>query len=196
MALGLFGGAGATLVWELIIRPGRARRAFAEVLFVENSHNIQVLAATIAHQTLPVIPNDFYVQVTVFEVLLSELALLPPRLVGDVSHLYARLYSLNRMRDTYDASITERRQAVAGSLLEQEIAKDLAQTRLVFHTQVESTLAFASTVQKALEREAYPWWSVRSWQREQSSALSPEQMQSRVQDLRDRQEKMRTKLGV
>jgi hypothetical protein len=41
---GLFGGTGATLFWEGILKPVRARRSLAHVLAEEVAHNLQYAA--------------------------------------------------------------------------------------------------------------------------------------------------------
>lgn len=79
---GLFGGAGATLVWELGIRPGRDRRGFARLLIAELLVNRRVVANELAaRSTRPTnIPqNPWTLYTSVFQSSTARLAELPLR---------------------------------------------------------------------------------------------------------------------
>jgi hypothetical protein len=81
VALGLFGGAGATLVWELALRPGRTRRSVAKGLIAELAHNrsqLRVLAELRAENPPDSVPRSTDLSAAVYDAAgrdLSELSL-------------------------------------------------------------------------------------------------------------------------
>src|SRR5262245_50263233 len=78
--VGLFGGAGATLIWETAVKPSRDRRAFAQLLRTELAINRGIIKNQIAaHSGNPTLPPPKGVRLytTVFDASASRLSDLP-----------------------------------------------------------------------------------------------------------------------
>lgn len=81
---GLFGGIGATFVWEAFLRPVRERRNIAEVLSAEISLNLQLLAGAHIHARPDKVPTDFELSTSIFDSVVARVGELPPDIVGEV----------------------------------------------------------------------------------------------------------------
>jgi hypothetical protein len=99
ICLGLFGGAAATLTWELLIKPGRERRSLARAIAGEMELNHRQLAAHIVMlDAMPQnIPGDFSLSTVVFEAVAPRLGELNAELIFRLVVTYGMFRSLNRL---------------------------------------------------------------------------------------------------
>jgi hypothetical protein len=75
---GLFGGAGATLIWEMAIRPVREGRAFSRLLLTELVINRRIIAERIRIlDTNPLPPKGFRLYTVIFDSSAGRLSELP-----------------------------------------------------------------------------------------------------------------------
>jgi hypothetical protein len=97
----LFGGAGATLLWEVLLRPKRDRRNVAEVLSAELSHNMQMLAATAVNARPDTVPPDLALSTMVFDAVTEKIGELPSETIGEVVFIYRYFQQLNALPLAY-----------------------------------------------------------------------------------------------
>jgi hypothetical protein len=155
---GLFGGAGATLLWEGVIKPAKDRRSLAHVLAEEVSHNIQYAASArsfILHDPKR-IPGDFSLSTMVFSSVADRLGELP-ELVNEIVLLYRRTEELNRLPETWAEALREYRLAREGGssqtgVLETELASMLG----VYESGLTKYINQANLVLPKLRRAAIP----------------------------------------
>jgi hypothetical protein len=107
---GLFGGAGATLLWEGFLKPRRERRSLTHVLAEEVALNLELGANHIEwfNHNPKGVPQDFRFLTTVYESVAERLGALPTRLVGEIVLLYAGMDAVNRIPSHF-AHALERR---------------------------------------------------------------------------------------
>ena len=189
IALGLFGGAGATLLWEALLRPRLARRALAEVLAAEVSINLQLLAAAASLANPKKIPPDFSTSTKVFESIVERIGELSPRLVAEVVFLYRYFFELNEHPRVYVECIKELRSYESASANYAACERELLAQVAVFNQYVQKATTRINLVQPLLLKAAFPWWSFpRRWQRPAEAQLSlPELQQKIVRSLRERE---------
>lgn len=171
LATALFGGAGATVVWELVLRPTRKRTQLAEVLSAEVSHNINVLGSQIVKASSRMIPSDFSCSTMVFDATISDLGLLPSQLIGDVVLLYRHFGELNRLSGAYGKCVDDIRREPRDSGIIPQLKAEAQQTINVFNSSVHVTVERAGIVQPRLLATAFPWWNSRTWFRDRSRSL-------------------------
>ena len=159
-------------MWEMFLRPTRARLQLAEVLSAEVSHNIQMIGGGINKATAKMIPSDFSLSTMVFDAVVGDLGLLPTTLIGDVVLLYRHFGELNRLRDEYARYVDQiRREEPAGSHHVPQLKREAQQVIDVFNGSLLKTRDRLNLVQPHLLKCAFPWWSLRTWTRPRSQSL-------------------------
>lgn len=176
----LFGGAGATLVWELVLKPMRERRAIAEVLSAEVSINLQLLAAAKSFANPKKIPSDFTLSTTVFESITEKIGGLPPQLVPEVVFLYGYFRELTEQPKAYVDYVKEIRGYDSGSQNYQNVEREILALVAVFNQYVQKAITRINLVQPLLLKAAFPWWSPRYWHRRPALLLNMEELQQRM----------------
>jgi hypothetical protein len=182
LATGLFGGIGATMAWEIFLRPTRARLQLAEVLSAEVSHNIQMVGGGINTATAKMVRSDFSLSTMVFDAVVGDLGLLPTALIGDVVLLYRHFGELNRLRGEYVAYVDQiRREETAGSPHVPQLKLEAQRVIDVFNGSLLKTRDRLNLVQPRLLACAFPWWSLRTWTRHRSESLDLESLRQNAQ---------------
>lgn len=184
----LFGGAGATLLWELVLKPMRERRAVAEVLAAEVSLNLQLLAAAGSLANPRKIPPDFKLATRVFESIADKLGELPPQVVAEVVFLYHYFNELNEQPRAYVDCVKEIRGYELDSANYRATEREIFANVAVFNQYVQKATVRINLTQPLLLRAAFPWWSPRRWRRRQPELLKVEELQQRMaKSLRERE---------
>jgi hypothetical protein len=125
--LGLFGGVGATAVWEGIVRPFRDRRNIARSLSAEvrlNRDRVE-LAVQTRRQSTRDVPLNVRLSTVVFESLAEKFAELPDEILPDIMALYHRFTSLNALVTRMADDLQNFQGAEAGSKTEEIYATRL-----------------------------------------------------------------------
>ena len=181
IALGLFGGAGATLLWEALLRPTLAQRALAEVLAAEVSINLQLLGAAASLANPKKIPPDFSMSTKVFESIVGRIGELSPRLVAEVVFLYRYFFELNEHPKAYVNCIKELRGYEPGSQNYSACEREALGQISVFNQYVIKATTRIDLVQPLLLKAAYPWWSFpRRWRRPAERQLNLSELQQQI----------------
>jgi len=179
--LGLFGGAGATLIWEVALKPRRESRSVAEVLAAEVSINIQMLGAAQVRASAKGVPPDFDLSTMVFDAVAAQVGLLPPKVVNETIVLYRFFKQLNGFPPVYVRYLDEHREAkCSDSPYAAEIERELTSVIDVFNSSVVRAIEGANKTQPMLLKCAFPWWSVRKYLRSPSRHADLEEI---AQDL-------------
>jgi hypothetical protein len=178
--LGLFGGAGVTLVWELILRPMRERRSIAEVLSAEVSLNMQMLSAAEVHASATKVPPDFEASTMVFDAVAARIGELPSQAVAEVIFLYRYFKQLNEMPKTYVSLIDELRALSGDSPHRQTVEAEIKACVSVFNGSVAEAINRCNITQPMLLKTAFPRWSPRRYGRPPSRMLDTDEMAARV----------------
>lgn len=168
---GLFGGIGATFVWEAFLRPVRERRNVAEVLSAEVSLNLQMLAGAHVHARPDKVPPDFELSTAVFDSVVARIGELPPDRVGEVILLYKFFRRLNAIPRTYEQYVDGLRATPDNAPHLALIRSEIQQCIEVFNGHVVKAMDRCNVVQPELLRVAFPWWSLRRWTRKPSQDL-------------------------
>lgn len=168
---GLFGGIGATLLWEAFLRPVRERRNVAEVLSAEVSLNLQLLAGTHIHTRPNKVPTDFELSTSIFDSVVSRIGELPPDVVGDVILLYKYFRRLNSIPKTYEQYVDDLRATSDNAPHLELMQSEIQQCIEVFNGHVVKAIDRTNLVQPQLLSVAFPWWSIRRWTRKPSRDL-------------------------
>lgn len=134
--LGLFGGAGATLLWELVLKPMRQRRNVAEVLSAEVSLNLELLAAAEVNARPDNVPSDFELSTMVFDAMAERIGELPSQTVREVIFLYRYFKQLNELPKMYVKSVDDLRAVPADSPHRKAIEGEIRSCVQVFNTYV------------------------------------------------------------
>jgi hypothetical protein len=180
LLLGLFGGAGATFVWELLLKPLREGRSVAEVLSAEVSINIQLLAAAKLHASVTKIPPDFELSTMVFDAVASGIGGLSSQTVSEVIFLYRYFKQLNELPKTYVQFVNDLRAAGTGSVHREAIENEIRTLVDVFNGYIEKAIVRVNIAQPMLLAAAFPWWSFRSHGRPKSKELELGELAGRV----------------
>ena len=159
LVLGLFGGAGATFLWELILKPMREGRSLAEVLSAEVSLNIQLLGAAKLHASPTKVPPDFELSTMVFDAVAAQIGGLQSQTVGEVIFLYRYFKQLNELPKTYVGFVNDLRGLPTISDHRGLLEKELRACVEVFNSYIEKAIARANITQPMLLTAAFPWWS-------------------------------------
>jgi len=179
--IGLFGGAGATLLWEVFFKPKRDRRNVAEVLSAEVSLNLQMLAATLVTAHPKRIPSDFALSLAVFNAVTEKIGELPSRDVGEVIFLYSYFEQLNQLPKTFAQYVDTYRNTAPDSPHRERIEKELQSCIDVFNSYLDKAINRINIVQPRLLRSAFPWWSCRRWTTQRSRQLDLEEVARKAQ---------------
>ncbi len=159
---GLFGGTGATLFWEGILKPVRARRSLAHVLAEEVGHNLQYAAGQrlLLDKNPRGIPSDFSLSTQVYKALLPRIGELP-RLVGEIVLLYRSIEALNAIPESFTVVFNkfhdpEGQPDYVLVQLEEQINGHLG----VYRTGLESVVNRANTLLPKLRKASLPWYRI------------------------------------
>lgn len=100
---GLFGGAGAVLLWEGVLKPVAVRRRTAKVLGAEVSFNKLVMIAHRSGRTVDPggLPADFHLTSRGFDVVVDGIAELSVEFLVPVLLFYERVRHLNAVAEAY-----------------------------------------------------------------------------------------------
>ena len=157
---GLFGGTGATLFWEGILKPVRARRSLAHVLAEEVGHNLQYAAGQrlLVDKNPGGIPSDFSLSTQVYEALLPRIGELP-KLVGEIVLLYRSIEALNAIPESFTVAFNkfhdpEGQPTYVLAQLKEQLNGYLG----VYRTGLESVVNRANTLLPKLRRASVPWY--------------------------------------
>lgn len=178
--LGLFGGAGATLLWELVLKPMRERRNVAEVLSAEVSLDLQLLAATELYARSDNVPSDFELSTMVFDAMAERIGELPSQTVSEVIFLYQYFKHLNKLPKTYVKSVDDLRAAPADSPRRKAVENEIRSCVEVFNSYVAKAIQRVNLTQPMLLAAAFPWWSPRKYRHASSKELDLREMAERV----------------
>jgi hypothetical protein len=178
--LGLFGGVGATFLWELLLKPMREARSVAEVLSAEVSLNIQMLGAAKLHATATKVPPDFELSTMVFDAIAAQIGGLRSQTVSEVIFLYRYFKQLNELPKTYIEFVNDLRAAGPTSPHRDAIERELRTAVEVFNSYVEKAIVRANITQPMLLSAAFPWWSLRTYRRPKSQELELGELAERV----------------
>lgn len=192
--LALFGGAGATLTWEALLKPHLDRRSLAEVLAAEISINLQLLGVAKVGASATKVPPDFALGMSVYSSVLPRLGVLPPRLVGEAVFLYRYFEELSRLPTRYVHLIAELRTSDENPSLRAGLEKELQVCVNVFNSYVDKAIDRINLVQPMLLAAAFPRWSFRRYKRRRSESLSFEEIARRLALSREHREAVRRAL--
>ena len=176
----LFGGAGATLLWEGILRPKRDRRNVAEVLSAELSHNLQMLAAAAVNARPDSVPPDFALSTMVFDAVADKIGELPSGTIGEVVFVYRYFQQLNALPLAYGSSVDRLRETPEDAKHYQQLRREVQSIIDVYNSYVDKCIDRVNIVQPMLLKAAFPVWSLRGWTRKKSRTLEMREMQARV----------------
>jgi len=178
--LGLFGGAGATLLWELALKPMRERRNVAEVLSAELSLNLELLAVAELYASPDNVPSDFELSTMVFDAMAERIGELPSQTVREVIFLYRYFKQLNELPKQYVKSVDDFRAVPADSPYRKAIENEIRSCVEVFNSLVVKASHRVNLTQPLLLAAALPWWSPRKYRHAPSKELELREMAERV----------------
>lgn len=180
---GLFGGAGATILWEVFVRPVVVGRSVAEVLSAEISLNLEMLAAVQSlGQKRTGIPADLSLSIVAFDSLADRIGDLPPNLIGEVIFLYKYFHELNAMPQAWVEGVKELRGYDAASSNFKSTERELHQLIAVFRQYVQKSVDRTNLVQPMLLKAGSPWWSIRGRLRRKPIALDVGALERRMEN--------------
>jgi hypothetical protein len=178
---GIFGGSGAVLLWELVIRSRVQGRAIAEVVSAEVSLNLEYLTVASMLAKSNKIPADFALATSVFGSLTDRIGDLPSDLVGEVVFLYRYFEDLNRMPSSFGESLREFRSYQPGTENHIACQRELAGGVAVFNQTVVKAIARIQLVQPLLLDAASPWWSFRGRKRRKPIQLDVDALRRKME---------------
>ncbi len=178
--LGLFGGAGATLLWELVLKPMRERRNVAAVLSAEVSLNLELLSAAKLLARPDNVPSDFELPIMVFEAMAERIGELPSQTVREVIFLYRYFKQLSELPKIYVRSVDTLRAVPADSPHRKAMESEIRSCVEVFNSLVAKAIHRVNLTQPMLLAAAFPWWSLRKYRRAPSQELDLREMAERV----------------
>ena len=160
LLVGLFGGAGATLLWETVIKPSRDSRAFARLLLAELTVNRVTIAFEIeAHDKdpgrLPARSAKLYS--TIFNASANRLADLPLGVAAPTYWAYRYVYRINDIRTQY-WDFTESHSPVSDP---ERMQVFHAAAQANYMANLRNSLPYIDRVRTALEYASLPIWSMR-----------------------------------
>ena len=179
---GLFGGAGATLLWEIVLKPKRERRNVAEVLSAEISHNIQMLGAAMNVARTDRIPPDVQFSTMVFDAVVEKIGELPPKVIGEVVLLYRYFQQLNSFPRIYSEALDRYRETPADAPHKPQLQKELQSVIDVYNSYLPKAAGRVNIVQPQLLKVAFPWWSPRRLFRSKAKELDLAESRERIED--------------
>jgi hypothetical protein len=160
---GLFGGAGAILLWEAFLKPARERRSLAHMLAEEIGLNIQHAAAQLSYakkHNPKGIPADFVLSEVVFNAVAARVGELPA-LAGDVVHLYQRVATMNRLPTDFSETLDRLRDLEAQNPADARVKqhRDLLDNMLVvYRSSLDTFINLGNEVLPKLREAARPWY--------------------------------------
>jgi hypothetical protein len=157
---GLFGGAGATLLWEAFLKPARDRRSLAAVLLQESSHNLEYATAHrryLQHNSRG-LPADFHLSDLVFRSVTDRIGELSG-VSGLVVISYRQIEALNSLPSLFQSTLREYQQArLVGGKPEQALKAELASILEVYRTTLDALIERLEDVRPKLASVATPWY--------------------------------------
>lgn len=152
---GLFGGAGAVLLWEGVLKPLAARRRAAKVLGAEVSFNKLVM---IAHRSARKVargglPGDFHLTTRGFDVVVDGVAELSVELLVPVLLFYERVRHLNAVAEAYWRDV-DRWKAMLPGDERKSFEKELDRTLSVFDSGLDVAIREAEQLVPKLREMA------------------------------------------
>lgn len=116
--LGLFGGVGATVLWEGIVKPYRERRNLARSLATEILTNRIRLQKTfsIRASTPKTLPFNLQLSTLVFESVAEKIAELPEEILPELIQLYNHFISVNAIKAHLKGNLDQRPGADASTV--------------------------------------------------------------------------------
>jgi hypothetical protein len=107
---GVFSGCGGTLLWEMWLRPRRARRSLARALAAETGQNLQLIyLQSVARERNPLsIPLDFRLGRAMFDAQAANIGEMPPTARGSAVRMYNLVDYLNEGVRHYSTLLAER----------------------------------------------------------------------------------------
>jgi hypothetical protein len=187
---GLFGGAGATLLWEGVLKPARERHNLARVLAEEISINLQIAATMRVYRTQEArhVPSDFGFVTGTFTAVANRVGELPTRLVSPVILFYASLAQANQLPPMY-AEIMRRWQDAQNKVTKGQVLPGIEAERdrclILFDGAIEKAIERANELLPYLHRAAVPWWRLDYLVRKKRLLTMPE-VQARVDEVERR----------
>lgn len=178
---GLFGGVGATLVWEGILKPRRERRSLARALGTEVGLNMQMIAGGLSLLTHKPnhIPLDFSLSAQVFASVSSRIGELEPVLLADLVVFYREVDALNQLPKAHAAALDDYRRIDRADHAAKERAQRLIDSiRTTYSMALERTLRRGNQVLPKLRRTSRPL--ILRWRR--GPTLESSEMDRRVHD--------------
>lgn len=175
----IFGGAGAVVLWEMVVRPLRVRREFSEILLTELSLNSSILGSAAAHAQHNQIDPAFRVSTKLYDLNSASLVALPAGLAGRVVNLYFLLANLNELPQRYEEYLDTLR-ATKDPELQQQIAGETQAVIARFNYRVRDVLERMGPIQTTLYRLAYPLWSPRAMKKPSLEEDTLEEIAARV----------------
>lgn len=160
---GAFGGVGATLLWEAVLRPQREKRALATVLTEEINHNLQFAGIARSHiRTKPTtLPGDFSLSTLVFDSVADRIGMLPSLTAEIVLH-YRRAHSMNDLRAGWEPCLRDYRAAKVSAPVQAAALKSELDSMLVAYRQgLDSLIKEASVLLPKIRRASIAWWQFR-----------------------------------
>ncbi|HEY7770272.1 hypothetical protein [Longimicrobium sp.] len=161
---GLFGGAGATLLWELYLKPRRERKSVGRTIAGETSLNLQLIALQLAagEHNPGAVPSDFRLSTLAFEALASSIGELPTEPRQLVILLYNRVQYLNRLVDLYSHTVDKLRETPGESPAKVALDREARAASEAFYRILERTfetanatiVALHSTIEGPFSRES------------------------------------------
>ncbi|MHB1194905.1 MAG: hypothetical protein ACYC6F_17920 [Longimicrobiales bacterium] len=152
---GLFGGAGAVLLWEGVLKPLAIRRRAAKVLGAEVSFNKLVM---IAHRSARKVdrgglPGDFHLATRGFDVVVDGIAELSVELLVPVLLFYERVRHLNAVAEAYWRDV-DRWKAMQPGDERKSFEKELDRTLSVFDSGLNVAIREAEELVPKLRERA------------------------------------------
>jgi hypothetical protein len=176
LVYGIFGGVGATLIWELALKPRWDRRNVALLLSTEVSLNLQLLGACQQLASADKLFIDLSFGTDLYRSSLDRLGLLPPQAVRETVFLYRYFEDLNSYPQRY-LSLKERLNSLPPDDPQRKwLTTEIRNTVAVFNDYVLKAINRASLTQPHLLSAARPWWHLSSHTDPKAKALDLEEL--------------------
>jgi hypothetical protein len=186
IVLALFGGIGATVIWEGLVGPWQTRRNLARALQVEISLNLQLLAFSLAERPpARSLPVDLLLSTVIFKAVLDKLPNFPLKAYRYVFNLYSKFDYLNSLQKIYSEAVDRLRSAPEDSKYRVNLQNELDQTIDAFYRVAKATYQISLETQKTL----YPIGEHMRFRKEPFKIMSKEEFDERLSSYRDRRNK-------
>lgn len=160
LAAGLFGGAGATLIWETVIKPRRDSRAFARLLLTELAVNRGIAMLEIAaHEQDPnrLPAKGVRLYATIFESSAIRLADLAPGVAALTYVAYRYVDRVNETNSRYWSFV----ETVAHRPRTELVDRALTRSKRLHLVYLRNSVIHIDKVRAALVYASLPVWSIR-----------------------------------